>query len=583
MDTAHQKRKIGNLKHLVFILHLAILTGGFAQQAYVDAAISASTVTDNDNFSYKITTDCDCDIIAPDLSDFDILQRAPGQFHSTSSVNGVTRSSCSSTLEFILKAKKKGKFKIGQAKVKCKNKDAKSDDFTVEVLDAGQVFEANEGKAEFYYKIEANKSTVMEGEPFLINFYLYCAKRPQDITTITSGGITGAWRQNLFNEMASDFAFPMGTQTVKGKKYYVIHLRKEVAIANNTGTLRIDPYFGRAVDEYDFFNSTYFEDYSNNEELKVTAIPGEKPENFYGLVGDFELTHEISKTKVQANRAIEIKVKINGSGNFHQFKDPAFLFPESFLVSDPEYKENFQATEKGIEGSVEYTYVITPTKEGQYSILPYSFAYYSLNERKIKAVATEAFTIDVSKGNDVAVQGPDVQTVFEENDIRYIHKDSISLFRLGDQLFGGLFYFLMLLSPLVVALIFILIKRRKANRTEKEIVAQAQVAVKKTAIKDLDQIKKQGQSGNDKDNIKQLKATLDDYLMTHLKVGRSALSKQNVLKLFTEKGIDEKAKADLVKIWDKIEMAQFAPMSTENTDQLIQETEAFFKSINGKI
>ena len=192
-----------------------MLTSGFAQQAYVDAAISASTVTDNDNFSYKITTNCDCNIIAPDLSDFDILQRAPGEFHSTSNVNGVTRSSCSSTLEFILRAKKKGKFKIGEAKVKCKNKDARSDEVTVEVLDAGEVFEANEGTADFYYKIETDKSTIMEGEPFMINFYLYSAKRPQDITTITSGGIGGAWRQNLFNEMAANFAFPMGTLSHK--------------------------------------------------------------------------------------------------------------------------------------------------------------------------------------------------------------------------------------------------------------------------------------------------------------------------------------------------------------------------------
>lgn len=571
------------MKFLIVILQLAIVTSGFAQQAYVDAAISASTVTDNDNFSYKITTNCDCNIIAPDLSDFDILQRAPGQFQSTINENGITRSSCSSTLEFILHAKKKGKFKIGQAKVKCKNKVAESEDFTIEVLDAGSVFEANEGTADFYYKIETDKSTVMQGEPFIINFYLYSAKRPQDITTITSGGIGAAWRQNLFNEMASNFAFPMGTQTVKGKKYYVIHLRKEVAIANTSGKLKIESYFGRAVDEYDFFNSSYFEDYSNELELKILPIPGDKPENFYGMVGDFELTHEISKTKTQANRAIELKVKVSGSGNFHNFQDPKFLFPESFLVSDPEYKENFQATEKGIEGSVEYNFVITPTKEGQYAILPYSFAYYSLNEGKIKAVTTEAFTIDVSKGNDVDVQGPETTTEFIEDDIRHIHKDGLNLFQLGDQIFGGLYYFLLLLTPLSFAFIFILIQRKKSNQSEEEITVQAQRIVKKSAAKDLKQIKKQGASNDPKEKIKQLKTTLDDYLMTHLKVGRSSMSKHHILALFDKNSIDEPTKTQFAQIWDKIEMAQFAPMSTENVDQLIADTESFFKTIKGQI
>lgn len=583
MDTAHQKRKTGNLKQLLIILQFAILTSGFTQQAYVDAAISASTVTDNDNFSYKITTDCDCDIIAPDLSDFDILQRAPGKFNSTTSINGVTKSTCSSTLEFILRAKKKGKFKIGRAKVKCKNEDARSDEISIEVLDAGTVFEANEGTADFYYKIVCNKNSVMQGEPFLINFYLYSAKRPQDITTITSGGIGGAWRQNLFNEMAANFAFPMGTETVKGKKYYVIHLRKEVAIANNPGKLKIDPYFGRAVDQYDFFNSSYFEDYSNAEEIKVNPIPGEKPENFYGMVGDFELTHTISKTKTQANRAIELKVKVSGSGNFHHYQDPSFLFPESFLVSDPEYKENLQATEKGIEGNVEYTFVITPTKEGQYSILPYSFAYYSLTEQKIKAVTTEAFTIDVTKGNDVAVHGPETQTEFTEDDIRFIHKNDMNFFHLGDQFFGGLFYYLLLLCPLGIAFIFFILRRKKSKQTDEELSQHAQKTVRKTAVKDIRQIKKQGKSADPKENIKQLKTTLDDYLMTHLKVGRSGLSKSNILSLLNSKAIDQSLCNQFAAIWDKIEMAQFAPMSSENVDQLIAETESFFKSINGKI
>ena len=577
-------KKTGNLKLFLHILFALTSFWTFAQKTYIDVAISASTVTDIDPFTYTITTNCDCDIIAPDLTDFEVLQKQPGEFHSSSNNNGVRSEKCIRTLSFVLRAKKKGEFKIQEAIVKCKNKiNRQSEQISVEVLSAQDVFNANEGVANFYYKIESNKKSVYAGEPFIVNFYLYSIKRPQDITTITSGNAGGIWRQNLFNESASTFAFPLGTQKVKGNEYYVVHLRKEVCIANATGKLIIEPYFGRAVDQYDYMGSSYFEGYSNNLEITVKETPGEKPENFSGMVGDFELTHEISKTEVSANRAIELKVKISGSGNFHNFRDPEFLFPESFLVSEPEYSENFELTEKGIEGSVTYNYVITPTAEGQYSILPYSFAYYSLTEKRIKSVSTTNFTINVTKGNDVAVTSSHNSTVIVEDDIRFIHTKDNGLFSLGDIKFGSLFYIIALFFPLTIAFFFIIIKRKKSKMTDEEHEAVQQKSVKKSAIKDIQQIKKMVSSVDSSECIKQLKATLDDYLMTHLKVGRSALSKQNITELLNDKNIDPSVQKHFGKIWDELEMARYAPIAIDNVSSLIDATADFFKATNSEL
>ena len=111
MDGAHQEKKIGNLKQLIYILVLVLSFNGWSQKAYVDAAISASTVTSNDQFTYKITTDCDCDIIPPDLSNFDVLQAMPGHYESMQSFNGQsTKKTCTSTMTYVLRGKKKGKF-----------------------------------------------------------------------------------------------------------------------------------------------------------------------------------------------------------------------------------------------------------------------------------------------------------------------------------------------------------------------------------------------------------------------------------------------------------------------------------------
>ena len=151
LATDQPERKIGKLKVLFYILFLLTGFWATAQNAFVDVALSAATVTDNDQFTYKITTNCDCNIEAPDLSDFDILQKQPGQFHSSQSINGVTKSSCTSTLTFVLRAKKKGKFNIGEAIVHCKNKkNRQSEQVSVEVVDAQAAFKEKEGKDEFY-------------------------------------------------------------------------------------------------------------------------------------------------------------------------------------------------------------------------------------------------------------------------------------------------------------------------------------------------------------------------------------------------------------------------------------------------
>ncbi|MEO9532748.1 MAG: BatD family protein [Crocinitomicaceae bacterium] len=566
------------MKQLIYILVLLLSFNGWSQKAYVDAAISASTVTSNDQFTYKITTDCDCDIIPPDLSNFDVLQAMPGHYESMQSFNGQsTKKTCTSTMTYVLRGKKKGKFEIGEAKVKCKSADKTSQSFTVEVLNAEDVHKANEGKVDYYFKLESSKEKVRVGEAFVLNFYMYTKKRPQDINAINSGKAGGVYRQSLFNEMASDFAFPMTIKKVKGNDYYVIHLRKEVCIPSAAGKLKIEPYFGRAVEEYDFFSAKYMDGYSNSLEIDVINVPSNAPPNYYGMSGEFNLVHEISATSIQANRAIEMTVEISGIGNFNSFRTPDFLFPESFLVAEPEIEENFDLTEEGIEGKATYTYVITPTKEGQFNILPYSFAYFDRKANNFKSVATESFTINVSEGTGGDIKNTtNTSSVPEEYDIRHIKKGG-NLFGISYLFFGTLIFWMLILLPLILLFIFIMAKRKKSRLTDEEVVAKRQKEVKKSTAK---QVSKLQSADNDTLNIKGLKSQLEAYLMTNLNISRSQLSKQIISVKLDEKGVDESLKNRFTSLWDKLEMAQYAPVSSDNLGKLANESSSIINELN---
>lgn len=564
---------------LRIVLHIILMSCsmiGWTQQAYIDAAISATTVTSNDQFTYKITTDCDCDIVPPDLSAFDILQKMPGHMESTSNVNGQVSKQCISTMTYVLRGKKKGKFEIGEAKVKCKNADKRSETFTVEVLNADEVFKENEGKIAYYFKIESNKEEVKVGEPFLINFYMYTEKRPQDINNINSGAAGGIFRQNLFNERASNFAFPLAEKTVKGKKYYVIQLRKEVCIASAPGMLKIEPYFGRAVEQYHFFDADYMEGYSNSLDIKVKKVAANPPETYYGMAGQFELTHEISQTEVKENRTIDLRIKVSGTGNFNSFRDPDLLFPESFLVADPEVEESFQTTEKGLSGSAEYSYQITPTKKGKYNILPYVMTYYDLSSNTFKSVATESFEINVLEGTGgdvVRTNGGD--EIIGEDDIRHIQQsDGFHL----HSILGELWFWIVLLLPFIGLIGFILYRKKRSNLSEAEQKSILQKSAQKSALKSMSAIKTSRQL--DVSDIKQLKKSLDEIIMAKFDMGRSQLSSQNIHKELNNCGASSELTEEFKRLWSNIEMAQYTPLSAENFEGLADQTQQFVQQLN---
>jgi hypothetical protein len=568
---------------MIRYLHIAVLlicSATFAQQASLDIAVSKTTVTNSEPFTYQVTSDCDCDIEAPNFDGFEVLDRTQGQFTSSQIINGHSSKNCSNTITFILRAKKLGSVNIGRSKVKCKGSDKKSDEIKITVVDANEAHEANQGVSKFFYQLETNKETVYVGEPFVLTFSLYSERMPEELTSIVPGNALGTWRQKLFDELDPTHKFLRYDKRVKGKNYVVIELRKEVCFADNPGKLHIDQYYGRAVELYGFLQNSYYEGYSNSIDIMVKEVPLQTPENYHGMAGDFELTYDISETSVAANRAFELHVNVTGTGNFHLFQQPDFLFPESFLVNEPEAVEDFSYTEEGVKGSVDYTYVITPTKEGQYNILPYSFAYFNWKGKNIKSVGTESFTINVSKGKDPKIISSDPGgNPLIEDDIRFIHTSNSCLFSDGDLFFGGMMYWIILLLPLSLVAGFFLWKRKRSRKTAEEVISEKQKSTKRTIVKDIEKIK----SSSSDVALKQLQGSLAAYFQTNLQIGRSVLAKKNIAVALKDRGVDDQTILAFEAIWDKIEMAQYAPLSDENIDVLANQTQQLIEALNKQL
>lgn len=564
---------------LIPILILLLGFNAMAQDARLQVAVSNTTVTNTETFQYQITADCNCTIISPDLSDFEVLDRQQGQHSSSTMMNGVSSKTCTTSLTYLLKAKNKGSFNIGSATAECKHGNKDSEELTMTVVDANEAHSANEGVAKFYYKIESSKSVVYVGEPFVITFYLYTDKLPEDMANISRGDAVGLFRQPIYDETSPDHVFTRYNTKVKGKVYNVIELKQEVCFSDRAGKIQIDPYFGRAVEQYGFFDNIYMDGYSNELDIMVKELPGEVPEDFYGLAGSFEMTSEISKKSLSANHAFEIKVRIEGVGNFHLMKDPVFNLPkDTFLVSGPEIKEELQYSAEGVNGWREYTYIITPTKPGDYQIPPYTFSYFDWKEKKFKTASTLEILMHIKKGKEPEIKSSSSgnDQILVENDIRHIHATGANFFIMDDILFGRLLFWICFGSPLGALFIFILLRKRKSKTTDEEKSKIEQKQVRKSALKELQKLNNQKTANS----IKSVKTILDDYLMTHLKIGRSALSKQVLIQHLADKSIAKETQDYFELVWNKLEMSQYGRVSDQNISELINEVEKLIQQLN---
>ena len=495
-----------------------------------------------------------------------------GQSSYYENINGKQRNITTYSQTYTLRAKIEGTFTIDKARLSCKKgKDYESEAVKINVISQGDVNKTKEGVADYYITLEANKTSVYVGESFILSLKYYSKKRPSSVEGYENGSSGGLWRSDLRNP--SD-PYSIYQQDIKGSRYYIIELRKELCIPLNAGKMTISPSYASVIFNRDFFTNVRQDGYSNSVEIDVKPIPGDKPENFNGLVGQFELTHAIDKTDVNAGEAIEVNIAIKGSGNFNAFDDPHLDLPKSFLQQDPVSADETKATANGIEGEIDYKFSFTPTEEGVYTILPYSFSYFDPNAGCIKMASTEEFEIKVHprQGGDIIIDKGPRKFEVETKDIRYINENSDHFFREDDLFFGTVSYSLAISSPLLLAML-----------SEDEKVMARQKVAKRSAFKDLKNARTLLSEGKDKEALKSLESVLHNFLMVKLKLSLSGLSRNNITTALKEKGIENDMINRFSATWDKMEMAQYAPITSENMASLINEVQILIDNLNQQL
>ena len=99
--------------------------------------------------------------------------------------------------------------------------------------------------------------------------------------------------------------------------------------------------------------------------IQVDPLPN-RPKDFSGGVGKFNITATVDKNEVKAGEPISLRVVVDGIGNLKLIKQPIIELPKDFDKYDPKITDKTKITHNGLEGSMMYDYLVVPRNQGKY-------------------------------------------------------------------------------------------------------------------------------------------------------------------------------------------------------------------------
>jgi len=115
------------------------------------------------------------------------------------------------------------------------------------------------------------------------------------------------------------------------------------------------------------------------KEIKITA-----KKIYDGLIGDFNISMKVDKTKVNANQPVNATLTIQGNGDLNSLGDIKINIPNVTIYDNkPKITQN----------EYKKTYVIV--SDSNYTIPPLSLSFYSIKNKKVKNISTKSINIIV--------------------------------------------------------------------------------------------------------------------------------------------------------------------------------------------
>ena len=579
------------MKKIGWYIILLLMMLGY--HVHVDAqhiSVSApSHVAAGENFRVAYT------INTSDVEEFrmggvqDGLEVIAGPYTSSQSsyqmINGHTSSSSSVTITYTLYAAKNGSFTIGASHALVGGKRLSSRPVKIQVSGHAQRTNGapnmhgqdsydqprmrSAGSAisgsDLFIKVSASKKRVHEQEPILLTYKVYTQV---DLTQLEGKmpDLKGFHTQEVPLPQQKTFH----TETVNGRPYKCVTWSQYVMYPQMTGRLEIPSITfkgivvqqNRNVDPMEaFFNggSGYVEVKKDIKApgitLQVDPLP-QRPANFSGGVGKFNISASLDKKEVKAGEPITLRVVVGGIGNLKLLKQPVVNFPKDFDKYDAKVTDKTRLTANGVEGNMVYDFLAVPRNQGSYTIPSVEFTYYDTSKNAYKTIKTQPFKVEVEKGDGTAGESEDFAS--QDKDIHTIKLGKVEQHKANEMFFGSFGYWISLLMPLIAFVVLLIVFRRRAIENA-DIVKKRSNRAGKIATKRLrlaNKLMLQGKQGEFYDEVMR---ALWGYMSYKLNMPAEKLNRDNIRETLGRHFVDDATIEKFTTALDECEFERYAP------------------------
>ncbi len=587
-------------KHLLILFMMLVATSVFADDVRITAsAPSEVEVGDRFQVQFKVSSQDISNFSAPNFKGFEVLY-GPSKSSSSSMqwINGRMTSSSSVTYTYTLLCSQEGTYTIESASVVSDGKTVKSKPITVKVhpLGDGSSSQPNNpgGQSrqqitrplttggnittkELFMTATANKTTVYEQEAILLTYKIY--------TLVNLTQLDGKL-PSLDGFQIQELPLPRNKQfkieQYNGRNYRTVVWSQYLLFPQKSGELVIPSitYEGLVqevnpnIDPIEaFFNGTGgvidMKKKITTPKVVINVKPlADKPAGFSSGVGQFTVESSINSTSVPANEALNLKVKVKGTGNMKLISTPTVEFPHDFETYDAKVTDNFSITAAGLQGTREFEYLAVPRIPGEYTIPPVKFVYFDVAAKDYKTVSTEPYTITVTQGkagsNKTVADYTNTQRAVDRiaTDISHIKRGDTTLRNDKETFYATSAYWMCYLAAIAVFVIMVLIAK-KMRLNSADVARSRGKKANKVATKRLKLAARLlGERRRDEFYDEVLKA-LWGYIADRLNMPQEQLNKDNIRMQLESKSVEDELIDEFIDALNNCEFARYAPGSDD--------------------
>jgi hypothetical protein len=610
---AHEKNKAMQSNHYtlsrIFIAALVFGVSSFcarAQDGTFTAAVDPMRVAAGEQFQVTFTfSGSDVNSVrnmkAPDFNQFVVIS-GPNQSSSMQWING--QMSASIAYSYILYARQTGKFTIGAASIEYKGKTLKSESISIEVTQGKpkqQQQQTSQPTADvgdnLLVKAFADKQRVRLGEQLIVTFKMYTRVSVSGYNLAKAPAFDGFWGE--------DFEMPkqpnQTNETLNGKQYRSVVLKKTALFATQAGTLKIAPLEVRCAvqvqtkrhgnDPFDqFFNDPFFQQVqttnmdvkSNPLIITVDPIPAHSPSGFSGAIGRFTFSASVDKHTVKAGDPITLKVIVSGSGNIRLVTLPKPQLPADIESYEPKISEDIARDEGIIRGKKTAEYLLIPRNAGQRVVEPLQFVYFDLEKKEYVTLRSPRFEFSIEPGKEFS--GTSVSITAKEDvrmlgqDIRFLKLSLGTLQQKNESGSPGWFIFSMLLPPLAFAGAWFF--RKRMEKIYGDMPRLLFETAGREASSRLKNARALLQQGNTESYHAEILKALTEYLEHKLRIAKAHFVMDMAVQQLLQHGVKDEVIQSLKTCMERAEYVRYAPGSdtTEARKELLEGAAA---AING--